>query len=829
MGVAPQALAKFPVDTIYLADNKITSIANDLCNPDLGGVIVDYGCNAVMCPPNTYNERGRQLTADTPCKPCPSAIFYGSTTCDAIKEETKAPTPSPTLTGQTAPPVTTMTQREILELIYDECGGPKWARNDNWKTALSICQWFGIRCGDQSRENVEAIMLSTNNLVGKPPPVLFQLPDLETLVLDTNNILMDFYGIGMATKLSSMDLSGTGTYSVDGISQAKSLKNLHLASNKFEGPIPSHLFGLNSLEELSLDFNSFTGLLPAEVGMLTNLKLLSIASNSLTGLLPLSLGALTKLVTLRLQNNHFSGTLPESLGHMKTLAFVDLSHQLPDLEGGPGGLSGALPSLSGMGGLRRINLSANAFIGTIPTSFLSGSGSFFEYADLSANHLSGEVPKEVGKFRLYLQDNFITNIFDYCEVMSSSDAVTMYGCDAILCPPNTFNQFGRQQSDGTACDSCSGAKYYGTQKCDGDYEKEIPILSSEIVAQSERKILEKLYNACRGYHWNAFDNWNDDKKSICEWKGIKCKDGADTVEEINLGANNLHGTPPAEIFRLPNLRVLSLYSNPLTGIDFSEIERSTTIEELLLDATGIDSVDGIGKAKVLKKINARFNNLSGEFPSEIMFLSEMETLNIAHNHMSGTLPASLQNMKKLSTFILSGNGLRGELNDVVFPPSLRLLDLSKNEISGSIPPYFLAGTPETAEVVIDLSDNLIMGVVPKSLARFENIDLLLEGNFITDMDKELCQKTAWNDGDVGRYGCNGLLCPVGTFAPVGRQSKDAYYCKKCPNSPFLGASKCDGIAYSASSGMRQRQGDALGFVTFVTCFFPAMTYLLFSS
>ena len=71
---------------------------------------------------------------------------------------------------------------------------------------------------------------------------------------------------------------------------------------------------------------------------------------------------------------------------------------------------------------------------------------------------------------------------------------------------------------------------------------------------------------------------------------IKCV--GESVGIINLAANNVVGAPPVEIYSLPELRTLSLYSNPLDNFVFKGIEEAKKLSELLLDATGISDVKG---------------------------------------------------------------------------------------------------------------------------------------------------------------------------------------------------------------------------------------------
>ena len=262
-----------------MANNKFTGIDDELCDPKLGDSQADFGCLALLCPPKTYNEQGRQRSRGEPCDSCPSAQYYGSIFCDDRARPTRAPT-LPDL-----PPVAGLSEETILRRFYEVCGGPRWTRSDGWNTSSDICDWFGVRCSPGGRGGVVSIMLSSNNLIGSPPEELFQLPNLESLVLDSNKILFAFKGISHAQNLMALDVSSTGMYSVNGIGDAPSLKMLNLASNALEGVIPNELFELESLEQLTLDFNSFSGPLPLEVIKSEHLELLSIASNQLTGCL----------------------------------------------------------------------------------------------------------------------------------------------------------------------------------------------------------------------------------------------------------------------------------------------------------------------------------------------------------------------------------------------------------------------------------------------------------------------------------------------------------------------------------------------------------------
>jgi hypothetical protein len=213
---------------------------------------------------------------------------------------------------------------------------------------------------------------------------------------------------------------------------------------------------------------------------------------------------------------------------------------------------------------------------------------------------------------------------------------------------------------------------------------------------------------------------------------------------------------------LPNLSSLSIGSNPLKSFDFSLLELSQSLKELNLDATGINSIEGIHKSPSLEAISLRFNSLPQI--AELSMIPSLKSIRVSHNKLTG-LP-SFDNVQNLQTIIADNNVIGGGLDGVSFPPNLKFLDLSNNQIS-SIPATSFSAISSSSGLDIDLADN--------------DIDSL---------PVELCAKGKWNDGDVGRFGCNGLLCPKGYYSKdIGRQTSDTT-CSRCPSASFMGATTC---------------------------------------
>ena len=317
-------------------------------------------------------------------------MYYGSTSCDVLSE------------------------RRVLLLLYQRCGGIEWYRRSGWATDADICNWSGISC--HSSGNVKSIDLTANNLVGTPPSEIFQLPRLESLVLSSNPISFSFERIGNARRLTELRLDSTDLSSLEGLGGGLGLTDLNLRFNNLRGTLPEDLFSL------------------------TNLRSLNLANNKFESTLPTRFADLRRLRTLRLGSNEFTGPLAP-FNHAVTLTTIDLSF--------------------------------NRLSGKIPKTFLNRmSSSAILEVNLASNMLTGDIPVELDRFinlTLYLRDNRIDDIpkiFCHKTVWNGGD-VEHFGCNAILCAPGTFNTLGRQSTAEMPCIQCHDGdnRFYGRTVC----------------------------------------------------------------------------------------------------------------------------------------------------------------------------------------------------------------------------------------------------------------------------------------------------------------------------------------------------------------------------
>lgn len=217
--------------------------------------------------------------------------------------------------------------------------------------------------------------ISENSVCGGIPTSIVKLKDLRTLVLSYNQ------------------LSGELPQNW---SQLQNLQVLDVSNNNLSGTIPSSMGFLYSLQLLSLSNNKFTGEIPLSLQNCTGLWNFDLGKNRFSGSIPTWIGNnMPSLLILRLRSNFFSGEIPRQLCHLSYLHILDLAGN---------NISGLIPPCIG-------NLSG--MISEVPSELVHryeghltvvAKGREFEYSstlslvkvvDLSANHLTGEVPEEI--------------------------------------------------------------------------------------------------------------------------------------------------------------------------------------------------------------------------------------------------------------------------------------------------------------------------------------------------------------------------------------------------------------------------------------------------
>ena len=160
---------------------------------------------------------------------------------------------------------------------------------------------------------------------------------------------------------------------------------------------------------------------------------------------------------------------------------------------------------------------------------------------------------------------------------------------------------------------------------------------------------------------------------------------------------------PDELFNLTNVIKFFASDNLFTGSIPNIISKISQLQELYLAG----------------------NHLTGQLPSEFSRLSRLEKLDLQGNKLSGNIPTSLASLVNLKSLLLGAQWgekkLSGLLFDFMNNKDLIELDLSGNELQGTIPPNFLMNANSTSEIKVFLSNNAIEGEIPITLIKFTKL------------------------------------------------------------------------------------------------------------
>ena len=344
-----------------------------------------------------------------------------------------------------------LSDREILESLFEATGGADWTNASNWLTDAPLGEWNGVETDNDGR--VIELLLSGNYLSGPIPPEIGDLDQLRNLDLASNQLTGPIPPrLGNLSNLSTLaisynqltgpipselgNLSNLRRLAIDSnqltgpippeLGDLSGLTHLELLENRLTGPIPSELGNLSNLSVLYLGWDGLTGPIPPELGNLTNLSFLYISWSDLTGPIPPELGNLTNLSSLYLAGNGLTGLIPPELGNLSSLANLgleenELTGEIPSELGNLTNLSGLYlggnrltgtipPELGGLAGLASLELGSNELTGQIPSELGGMSRLAFLYLD--RNELAGPIPPELGNLSsvrvLSLRENQLT-------------------------------------------------------------------------------------------------------------------------------------------------------------------------------------------------------------------------------------------------------------------------------------------------------------------------------------------------------------------------------------------------------------------------------------
>lgn len=614
-----------------------------------------------------------------------------------------------------------------LERLYYDVGGQNWTNNDNWLSTKPMDEWFGVSI--DTTGGVVAIELPGNGLSGMIPPALGGLSQLQRLDLGGNNLTGGIPGeLGALQNLNELRLHDNPnlTGSLPGSLVDLDLTVLWLqgtmvcapadpavrswlqriterqvsdcASPPGEPGDPGDPGGPGDSGEPSdtgdrevlvalynatdgpnwrrkdnwlsdLPLADWEGVTINSAGRVTSLDLYI---NGLDGNIPASLGRLALLERLELENNELSGSIPSEIGDLSSLQLLSL---------GDNELTGSIPvSLGNLTNLKWMYIYGNDMHGGIPSSI--GRLSNLQRLALSDNGLDGGIPSSLGDLTeltwLNLQDNSFTGVIpSSIGDMSSLEELNLSRNDLTGGVPSSLGDLSALKILNLANNDLDG----GLPSTLGNLSKLETLLlgnNSGLSGPLPRSLMNtnlKVLNA--------------DGTDLCAPQDAEFKSWLSGLSRRSVGFCELSNNDRETLVAFynatdgPNWR---FQTNWLSSLPISEW-------------SGV-GVDGEGR---VNSLSLRTQGLSGDIPSVLADLSNLQNLYLAYNNLTGSIPTALGNLT-----------------------GLRDLYLHRNEISGSIPSSL--GRLENL-VGLSLNDNALTGSIPTSLGDLENLEWLwLENN-----------------------------------------------------------------------------------------------------
>ncbi|XP_022973188.1 probable leucine-rich repeat receptor-like protein kinase At5g49770 [Cucurbita maxima] len=233
------------------------------------------------------------------------------------------------------------------------------------------------------------------------------------------------------------------------------------------------------------------------------------------------------------------------------------------------------------------------------------------------------------------------------------------------------------------------------------------------------------------------------------WEGVTCN--GYRVTELKLPSIGLEGHLSGAIGDLTELTTLDLsFNKKLTGPLSPRLGDLRNLRSLILAACGFSGniPEHLGNLTQLMSLALNSNKLIGPIPPTLGKLSKLVLLDLMENKLNGPLPVStsdshgLDLLHQAQHFHLSKNKLSGSIPPKLFSADMKLIHIvfDQNQFSGSIPQTL--GLVNTLEV-LRLDRNSLTGMVPSNLTKLRQImHLNLAHNNLAGQLPNLTQMTS---------------------------------------------------------------------------------------
>ncbi|PPR96252.1 hypothetical protein GOBAR_AA24436 [Gossypium barbadense] len=550
------------------------------------------------------------------------------------------------------------------------------------------------------------------------------------------------------------------------------LKSLNLGGNYIAGFIDNQeLDNLKNLEELHLNNNKIESLQSKRQSRLTKLEVLDLSCNYFNSSKFLSLAVLPHLKSLNIENLNV-------LSHLKIL---NISYD---------GMNDSVPSQDNKRELKLMSLEELNLWGNVFNSYmLSSLGSLLNLKSLSLTHIfdvdamEGSIGlpalKNLEKLHLeYGNENGWQNLTNLKELTLTDLSSTTN----IIRDIGTLTSLEDLVIDG--CDVGANLNLYGF--CELRKQQTLAIINSDWNVSLPECFSELTsLNSLSGHF----------QLPPTSHRGLLY---------LDVSNNSLDGNIPNEIgAKLPSLKLLNMSNNFFGGGIAISIGGMIFLQ--LLDLSNNKSSSGIPRHLPMGLVlfDVSNNQLFGDIPSSMENLTLMLTLDLSNNTLFGGTPRWMGKMSNLEELVMGNNHFEGPI-PVEFCKLkyfLKILDLSANNISGSLPSCFsslslthvylsrnkLKGPitsffNSSALVTLDLSNNHLIGNIPNWIGSLSMLSYLLLNNnyFEGGISVQLCELHWLRLIDVSSNNLSGTIPPC-LMITISNDSSRAKY----NNSEYL--------------------------------------------
>ncbi|XP_077225755.1 receptor kinase-like protein Xa21 [Tasmannia lanceolata] len=472
---------------------------------------------------------------------------------------------------------------------------------------------------------------------------------------------------------------------------------------------------------LNLSGQNLVGTLSPAISNLTFLREIHLQENSFNGQISQDIGRLFRLRHLNMSYNSLGGEIPSNLTHCRDLGVIDLGYN--ELTGKIPIQLSTLPKLSGL------FLFHNNLEGSIPPQL--GNVSTLTLLYLYANSLVGPIPDDLARInnlkRIVLSGNLLSGTVPSSFYNNLSFLVEFTVSQNLLngtLPPNIgfslsklrYLLLGINQFTGHIPISLSNVSSLEWLLMGGNqFSGPVP----ENIGWAKNLLKLQL-----DYNYLGLGRADD-------LKFITSLSNCSNLNELSIQSNHFVGLFPNSIANLStHLYWLSIGQNQISGNIPSQIGNLINLENLGLYETFITGSipTSIGMLQNLQQLYLGDNKLSEKIPYNIGNITRLTTLDLGFNNLQGTIPLSLANCTELLALSLSRNNLHGTIpKQIIGLSSLsKLLALSQNFFTGSLPSD--VGNLQILEQ-LDVSQNKLSGEIPSTLANCKSMrQLYMQGN-----------------------------------------------------------------------------------------------------